>query len=167
MWDFALRAMWLAEPVHVPRLPTGTPDGARARAFQRAARVGSARDVSQLLRPRVRRRRRPSPNPFAPSLANWGLVFARRLFQCGHVLMVSLDKLDALADQIADTRADMQPAKLRPGLNLIGFAFGEFGLGENLRALARACERVASRSWSRTSSCISRRGRPTAASRIT
>ena len=36
--------------------------------------------------------------------------------------------------------ATIDARALSPGLNLIGFAFGEFGLGEALRGLARGCE---------------------------
>ncbi len=82
----------------------------------------------------------PGPNPYAPSLARWGFAFLRRVFQSGHVLMFDVDTLDRLFDRIRTHAIASPPPTLTPGINLIGFAFGEFGLGENLRALARACE---------------------------
>ncbi len=140
MWDFAVRAMWLDEPVHVPRAtyrhavtqpaPEITP------AQRESAQLAIYRDYYS----RACRADAQSPNPFAPSVANWGLQFVRRMFQCGHVLMVSLDALEALAERIATAAADKQPLTLTPGINLLGFAFGEFGLGESLRGLARACQ---------------------------
>ena len=54
--------------------------------------------------------------------------------------MFDIDTLDRLFDRIRTHAIASPPPTLTPGINLIGFAFGEFGLGENLRGLARGCE---------------------------
>ena len=61
------------------------------------------------------------------------------MFRAGHVLMVDLATLERLRATIETVAAAAPPPTLTPGINLLGFAFGEFGLGESLRALARAC----------------------------
>ena len=78
-------------------------------------------------------------NVFAPSLARWGLNALKRVFQTGHILTVERPVIESLVARIAAAIALQQPGELTPGVNLIGFAYGEFGLGESLRVLARAC----------------------------
>src|SRR5207249_7673101 len=65
-------------------------------------------------------------------------LFRSTPFHSGHVLMITVDRLESLADAI-QTHGAEPSGELTPGINLVGFAFGEFGLGENLRALANAC----------------------------
>src|SRR5439155_21043930 len=80
-----------------------------------------------------------SPNPYAPCVHNWKMHFLKTPFHSGHILMFSLDQLERIADVISERRALQGAIELVPGLNLIGFAFAEFGIGENLRAFASAC----------------------------
>lgn len=79
-------------------------------------------------------------NPFAPSWHTWSFSFLRRVLQSGHILMIDLVTLGRLLDRLDADAREVAPLDLVPGINLIGFVFGEFGLGENLRSLARACE---------------------------
>ena len=138
-WDFCVRAMWEDDPVHVQaktyrhRVQVGEPT--LPAAEREAAQVAIYRDYYA----RACREESVPPNPHAPSLARWGLQFVRRMFQVGHVLMVDLDTLDYLRQRVQAIVESAPPPVLTPGINLIGFAFGEFGLGESLRMLARAC----------------------------
>jgi len=79
-----------------------------------------------------------APNPFAPSLHHWRLHFLKVPFRAGHVLMFDIDRLEQLGDTIL-RRREQSTGELASGLDLLGFAFGEFGLGESLRGLANAC----------------------------
>ena len=139
LWDFCVRAMWEDDPVHVQaktyRHAVGAPETTQSPAEREAAQVAIYRDYYA----RACREESVPPNPHAPSLARWGLQFVRRMFQVGHVLMVDLDTLDYLRQRIGAIVESAPPPVLTPGINLIGFAFGEFGLGESLRMLARAC----------------------------
>ncbi|HVF64244.1 MAG TPA: SEC-C metal-binding domain-containing protein [Casimicrobiaceae bacterium] len=138
-WDFCLRASFDEEPVHVAsttyvhRLIAGqhqrpaTEDAQAQLAMFRSFYARSLADDAA------------AANPHAPTLANWDRSLLKRVFRSGHVLMVDLPRLEELAGRIH--AGDAAPARdLTRGINLIGFAFGEFGLGENLRALARTCE---------------------------
>lgn len=136
-WDFCLRACWESEPV---RSAAATYRHAIARGDDMPA---AARESIQLAMFREFHARASQPefaatNPFAPSLAVWGTRYMRRLFEVGHVLMVDREALVRFADRIEAMEREAM-ADLTPGINLIGFAFGEFGLGESLRSLARAC----------------------------
>lgn len=140
MWDFCLRALWEDEPAHVA-----------ARTYRHAVVAGTAeqpaaeREGAQLAMfrdyyARACREDAAPPNPYAPSLAGWGLALVRRMFQAGHVLMVGVETLERVRERVEAVTAAAPLPKLTPGVNLLGFAFGEFGLGESLRSLARACE---------------------------
>jgi len=136
-WDFCLRACWESEPV---RSTLATYRHAIARSDDMSA---AEREAIQLAMFREFHARASQPqsnaaNPFAPSLAVWGTRYMRRLFEAGHVLMVDREALARFADRIQAMESEAI-AHLTPGINLIGFAFGEFGLGESLRSLARAC----------------------------
>jgi glycosyltransferase involved in cell wall biosynthesis len=137
-WDFCLRACWESEPV---RSPEATYRHAIAQADELSAVERESIQLAMFreFHARASREDATAPNPFAPSLAVWGTRYMRRLFEVGHVLMVDNDALDRFADRI-DAMQREAPPELTPGLNLIGFAFGEFGLGESLRSLARACD---------------------------
>ena len=139
LWDFALRATLQDEPVHVVaatyRHAIGPHEQPQTQADREATQLAMFRDFYA----RTCTDASAGPNPFAPSLAGWGLAFARRIFQSGHVLMLDLATLEDLRARMAAATVDA-PARLSPGLNLIGFAFGEFGLAEALRGLARGCE---------------------------
>jgi glycosyltransferase involved in cell wall biosynthesis len=67
------------------------------------------------------------------------LHFFKTPFHTGHVLMFGLDRLETIAAMISEQRGRQGQTELSPGVNLVGFAYGEFGLGESLRALAAAC----------------------------
>ena len=137
-WDFSLRAVWVSEPVYVRSgeflfrlLPTASRPSQAAREIAQLRIFGDFYD-------RVCGDALP-PNRFAPAPRVWGLHFYKRSFQTGHVLMFPLARLERLAADIAARRARSSASPLAPGMNLVGFAFGEFGLGENLRAFARTC----------------------------
>lgn len=140
LWDFAVRATLVDEPVHVAAatyrhaIVAGEPP--QTQVEREAAQLAMFRGFYA----RACADAPPGPNPYAPSLARWGFAFLRRMFQSGHVLMVDVDMLDRLFERVQAHAVAVPPSALTPGINLIGFAFGEFGLGENLRALARACE---------------------------
>ena len=140
-WDFCLRALWLAEPLHVETAAyrhrvsaTGDRESPGKAEFE-AAQVRMFRDYYD----RACDEESVPPNPFAPSIRHWRMHFLKTVFQTSHVLMFTLDRLERFAEEILRRRAQQRLAKLAPGLDLLGFAFGEFGLGESLRALANAC----------------------------
>jgi glycosyltransferase involved in cell wall biosynthesis len=137
-WDFCLRACWESEPVRslesTYRHAIASPDDLSA-VERESLQLAMFREFHA----RASREDVAGANPFAPSLAVWGTRYMRRLFEVGHVLMVGDDALDRFADRI-DAMEREAPPELTPGINLVGFAFGEFGLGESLRSLARACE---------------------------
>ena len=137
--DFALRATLHDEPVYVAAATYRHAIGSREQPTTQADREATQLAMFRDFYAQTCTDASPGPNPFAPSLARWGLAFARRIFQCGHVLMLDLETLEALHARMDAAMLDA-PARLSPGLNLIGFAFGEFGLGEALRGLARGCE---------------------------
>jgi FkbM family methyltransferase len=137
-WDFCLRACWESEPVR-------SSDASYRHAIARADDIASTeRESTQLamfreFHARASQQDAAADNPFAPSLAVWGTRYMRRLFEVGHVLMVGSDALARFVDRIDAMEREAAP-DLTPGINLIGFAFGEFGLGESMRSLARACD---------------------------
>ena len=141
VWDFCLRALWHAEPIHVPaalyRHCITDADDARLPDKQEyeAAQLAMFRDFYE----RASDPEFAPANPFAPCLRNWRLHFLKLPFQTGHVLMFGLAALERLGEMIIARRQQHRAAALMPGLNLIGFAFAELGLGESLRGLARAC----------------------------
>lgn len=140
MWDFAMRALWLAEPWYTAaptyrhRIITGT--AAQDRSAAGVTQVRVFRDYYALACDPAQ----TPPNQFAPSLARWGLHSLKRVFQTGHVLAFDLPAIESLAARIVAATESQRPATLTPGVNLVGFAYGEFGLGESLRALARAAD---------------------------
>ena len=137
MWDFAMRALWIAEPCftgaatyrhRVGRGPAG-----------RNAEIAQVRLFHDYYLRACDETQEP-PNRFAPSLTRWGPHFLKRIFQTGHVLALDVSTLEALAARVAAAAEGGRPATLTPGVNFVGFAYGEFGLGESLRALARAAD---------------------------
>ncbi len=140
MWDLCLRMLWESEPVHVAersyRHAVSATESPQSMAEREAAQLSIFRDYYA----RACDENVLPPNRYAPSLSQWGLSFVRRMFQVGHVLMVDVAVLERLRTYIAAVVESAAPMQLTPGINLLGFAFGEFGLGESLRALARACE---------------------------
>ena len=140
MWDFATRALWLSEPWYTAaptyrqRIAASVPAQDRSGAGVIQVRMfsdyyGLACDEARV-----------PPNPFAPSLATWGLHVLKRVFQTGHVLAFDVPALEALAARVYAAIESQRAEVLTPGINLVGFAYGEFGLGESLRALARAAD---------------------------
>ncbi len=138
-WDFCLRALWEAEPAYLPAplyhhsLSGDVLDGEGERG---QAQVAVFRDYYA----RASRPESVPPNPFAPSVARWGLHFLKTPFHVGHVLAFGVDDLGRIASLIDASRMASGATVLTPGINLVGFAYGEFGLGESLRALATACD---------------------------
>ena len=143
-WDFCLRACWESEPVRSDEATYRHAIAQRedlSAAERESIQLGMFREfharASQEADPNAQRF--AAANPFAPSLAVWGTRYMRRLFEVGHVLMVDGDALARFADRIEAMEREVAP-DLTPGINFIGFAFGEFGLGESMRSLARACD---------------------------
>ncbi len=137
-WDFGLRALWHAEPVFVRSKEFAF------RSLQNAARPSlEAWEAAQLRIFGEFYGRTcgdvPPPNPYAPSPHHAGLHFYKRVFQTGHILVFPLSYLEGLAADIAARRKRGTGGAQAQGVNLVGFAFGEFGLAENLRSLAGAC----------------------------
>ena len=137
-WDFCLRACWESEPVRSSdatyRHAIAQPDDVPA-PERESIQLAMFREFHA----RASREDTVAENPFAPSLAVWGTRYMRRLFEVGHVLMVDGDALARFADRIAAMELEAAP-DLTPCINFIGFAFGEVGLGESMRSLARACD---------------------------
>jgi len=76
-------------------------------------------------------------------MANWGRHFLKSVFHAGHVLALPLPELEHLGTTVIAEGETRVSGGMAPGIDLVGFAFGEFGLGENLRAFARACQQDA------------------------
>ena len=138
-WDFSLRALWFSEPVYVPSIDytrcavaqdiaAGTQEQSDLAqiAMFREFYAGACGDVEP-------------PNPYAPTLHHWRRHFLKTPFQVGHVLAFPLKRLEALSAEILEPTVQGVAEPASAGVNLVGFAYGEFGLGENLRALASAC----------------------------
>jgi glycosyltransferase involved in cell wall biosynthesis len=141
VWDFCLRAVWHEEPVYVAaplyryRVLSSPGVVPVAKSEFEAAQLTIFRDFYE----RAGDRNAVAPNRFAPCFYHWRLHFFKSPFHARHVLMFGMDRLEAIAEAILRQRPGQGGTKLAPGLNLIGFAFGEFGLGESLRAFASAC----------------------------
>jgi glycosyltransferase involved in cell wall biosynthesis len=140
VWDFCLRAVWFAEPMQVAaplyrhRVITSDAMASSSKAEFEAAQVPMFHEFYQ----NACNDEQAAPNPFAPSVHHWRLHFLKAPFQAGHVLMFDIGQLERLAEIIL-RRRDKRAAELLPGLDILGFAFGELGLGESLRAIAKAC----------------------------
>ncbi len=65
--------------------------------------------------------------------------FLKTVFFAGHVLALPLAELERLGKTVRERLAARRATTIEPGVDLVGFAYGEFGLAESLRALARAC----------------------------
>jgi glycosyltransferase involved in cell wall biosynthesis len=139
-WDFSLRAVWFDEPAFVPtaeyrrRIAANGDESTLLRQEQEVAQIAMFTEFYAKAGDGTAPR-----NPYAPSLHNWRMQFLKKSFQVGHVLAFPLERLEALAGQVAKRRMATAGTAALPGVNLVGFAFGEFGLAENLRALAKAC----------------------------
>jgi glycosyltransferase involved in cell wall biosynthesis len=140
-WDFCLRAVLEAEPVFVPSrefvhvtMQARVPAPPQRRLEYETAQIAMFAAFYAFAATNTK-----VPNPFAPCVANWGLHFLKSLFHAGHVLALPLPELERLGALVLERGAQPSAGSLQPGIDLVGFAFGEFGLGENLRAFARAC----------------------------
>jgi glycosyltransferase involved in cell wall biosynthesis len=128
--DYCLRLLGLAEPWLV-RFQ------AAARMSTAEAEVGRLCVLADYLGEAITAG--PVPNPFAPVMGNWGLQLLNHVI--GQGLFLSQGVMAGLNDAISDhlRRNAARPVVVTPGLNLVGPVHGEFGLAENMRALARAC----------------------------
>ena len=140
-WDFCLRAVWLQEPVHVPEplyrhRRGGSPD---VRAQSKSERQAAQMVLFHEYYERAFDADAVAPNRFAPCVHHWQLHFFKTPFHSGHVLIFGLHRVEKIAAMIAEHRRLQRPTTLAPGINLVGFAYAEFGLGASLRALAAAC----------------------------
>ena len=61
--------------------------------------------------------------------------FLKTVFLAGHVLALPLAELERLGETVLERLAARRLTAIEPGVNLVGFAYGEFGLAESLRAL--------------------------------
>jgi glycosyltransferase involved in cell wall biosynthesis len=77
-------------------------------------------------------------NPLAPSLSSNGLTFLKRPLRYGAGAALDAAMLTEIAQRIDRVAAGTRILRT-DGFELVGFARAESGLGENLRAVARAC----------------------------
>ena len=77
-------------------------------------------------------------NPLAPCFATQGLAFLKRPLRYGAGAALDAATLVEVAARIAASPVVTKPLR-SDGFDLVGFARAESGLGENLRALVRAC----------------------------
>jgi glycosyltransferase involved in cell wall biosynthesis len=140
VWDFCLRALWLAEPSHIPRpLYRHTVGISDLQAPAHAAFEAAQLAVFGEFYARACSEEAVPANRFAPSIRYWRMNLLKTAFAAGHALALPVDRLESLAETIGWRRAAQFAAEPRPGVNLVGLPFGELGLGESLRQLAKAC----------------------------
>jgi glycosyltransferase involved in cell wall biosynthesis len=139
LWDFCLRALWLEEPRFVAsRLLRHRPALTalrRKRTEFEAAQVMMFREFYE----KACDEQAVAPNRYAPCVHHWGAHFLTAPFHSGHVLILGLQRIERIAASLQRGSTTRQPRSLDDGINLVGLAFGELGIGENLRAIARAC----------------------------
>ena len=140
-WDFCLRALWLAEPVHVSSIEyrhtiaSPSPNANPITDEEGQAQIAMFREYYA----RACRDDEIPMNPFAPCAAVWKSNFLKSVFAAAHVLALPVDVLSRISDVILQRLQDRKRHIVEPGIDFVGFALGEFGLAENLRSLARAC----------------------------
>ena len=133
-WDFCLRALWHEEPVYVPA-PLYRRTVSVAAPLPDASQPEECWMFSDFYAHAVAE---CAPNPFAPCVHHWLRHFYKAPFYVGHAELFGLERLSAIAAEIGDD--DRAAAgELTPGVDLVGFAFAEFGLAESLRGLAASC----------------------------
>ncbi|HEY9111281.1 MAG TPA: glycosyltransferase, partial [Rhodanobacteraceae bacterium] len=71
----------------------------------------------------------------------WRLAFRQRLHTATGIPMPPLPLVSAGRQKARVSRASLPP--ISPGVNLLGYARGEFGIAENVRSYARALEHAA------------------------
>lgn len=140
-WDFCLRALWLSEPAYVSsaeyrRRVTALATDARPIADNegRAQIAMFAEFYARACRDDC-----VPPNPFAPSIAHWQMNFLKSVFAAAHVLALPITELERLGDIVLERLSTRPSTAIEPGIDLVGFAYAELGLGESLRSLAKAC----------------------------
>jgi len=139
-WDFCMRALWLAEPVYVPSAEYRHRVAPDAKAVPSTSDQGAAQvALFAAYYARACRDDCVPPNSYAPSVAHWRLHFLKAVFFAGHVLALPLAELERLGETVLERLAIRRSTTIEPGVDLVGFAYGEFGLAESLRALAKAC----------------------------
>jgi len=140
-WDFCMRALWLAEPAYAPSSEYRHRVAAPTAAAEPPAADYGVAQVAMFAEyyARACRDECVPPNPFAPSVAHWRMHFLKAVFHAGHVLALPIAELDRLGEVVLARLAARPLTVIEPGVNLVGFAYGEFGLAESLRALAKAC----------------------------
>jgi FkbM family methyltransferase len=111
MWDFAMRALWFAEPwytaaptyrhrisAHEPVQDPGAAGMTQVKFFRDY--YSQACDDTCV-----------PPNEFAPSLSRWGLHTLKQIFHCGHVLAFDLPAIEALAARIINVVESPTPVE--------------------------------------------------------
>jgi glycosyltransferase involved in cell wall biosynthesis len=139
VWDFCLRAVWLEEPRYVDsRLLRHR---ITAQALKRTRAEFEAEQVAMFgeFYARACDENAAAPNPYAPCVHHWRAHFLKAPFHSGHVLLLGLDRVEEITAFLHRRRATQSSPAFLPGINLVGFAFAELGLAENMRAFARAC----------------------------
>jgi glycosyltransferase involved in cell wall biosynthesis len=138
VWDFCLRAVWLEEPWYVASrlLRHGLVPALLPKRIEfEAAEVPVFGEYYH----RACDEHAVAPNPYAPCLHHWRSHFLKAPFNAGHLLVLGLDRVEEIAAELVRRNEAQRSRTLAPGIDLVGFAFGEFGLGESLRAFAHAC----------------------------
>lgn len=127
---YCLRLLWEAEPAKVAIAKS-------CLAMAREIRPGQLRTVVASYLNKAMGEA-SSPNPFLPCAHNWGLSFYKFLMAQGWLL--SLDAVHRIVSDMTSylVATENRLIQSKPGVNLVGPALGEFGLGENMRAFARA-----------------------------
>jgi glycosyltransferase involved in cell wall biosynthesis len=139
LWDFCLRAVWLEEPRFVAsQLLRHRVTSAALRSSRKEFEASQVAMFGEFYE-RACDEQAVAPNVYAPCVHHWRAHFLKAPFLTGHVLMLGLDRVEAILGLLQQRSAEQRSRKLAPGINLVGFAFAEFGLGESLRALAHAC----------------------------
>lgn len=140
-WDFCLRALWLAEPAYVPsaeyrhRVTTLATD---ARPIEDSEGHAQIAMFAEFYAHACRDDAVP-PNPFAPSIAHWRMNFLKSIFAAAHVLALPTGEIERLGKAVLGRLSTRPTTAIEPGIDLVGFAYAELGLGESLRSLAKAC----------------------------
>lgn len=142
-WDFSLRALWLSEPTYVSSreykhrivpLPNANP----ITATEGRVQIEMFREYYS----RACNENSTPENPFAPCTSVWKSNFLKSVFSASHVLAFSVDDLLILGEKIIARIRNRRLDIIEPGIDLVGLAYAELGLGENLRLLAKACASI-------------------------
>jgi glycosyltransferase involved in cell wall biosynthesis/tetratricopeptide (TPR) repeat protein len=138
--DFALRALWMAEPGLVPKslidcdLDKRYADGRLSNRAQQ--------EQGEILKSYFQKAEsNEPPNNFAPAHSSWGFDYVTCAIQ-GKQTRVPIEVLFHLEDELEKHRQinpDGLPVVESAGLNLVGLFRGDLGLAESVRITAHTC----------------------------